>query len=519
MYPFPQVAIIEEPQSRGFRFRYECEGPSHGGLQGTSSERGRKTYPSIKIENYDGPARIEVSLVNVDNDKNHPHKLVGKNCEDGICVMEVKETYGPIHFQNMSVQHVTKKKAVEVLQKRIKNKLLRDKKIFLRNLNAIVSLSTSEQAKSTQLNNVKLCFQVYVQDSETQQCIIALPPVYSNSIHDSKSPGASTLKICRMDKYGGCCTGNEEVFLLCEKVQKEDIAVKFFELDSQNGEIKWESFGNFGPLDVHRQFAIVFRTPSYFNTNIEKAVNVFIVLQRKSDGETSDPKSFTYYPQNLGKAYSSRSIKIIERTLTAMQDYAETSDIRYLLLVQRHLASVQNKNGDLPIHLAVINDQLPALQSFLGVMSTLPNCNHKVNSFNYLRQTPLHLAVLTKQPSAIELLLHYGADPGIMDRYGNTAANLAVQCNNIPCLKSLLKYLRPGVKATSPFPELNYMNYGGFCPAHIAAQNGNVEILRLLYKGKACLDLPDGKSGRTPLHHAVESDDLSVASYLLMEVS
>lgn len=23
-----------------------------------------------------------------------------------------------------------------------------------------------------------------------------------------------------MDKYGGCCTGNEEVFLLCEKVQK-----------------------------------------------------------------------------------------------------------------------------------------------------------------------------------------------------------------------------------------------------------------------------------------------------------
>lgn len=35
-----------------------------------------------------------------------------------------------------------------------------------------------------------------------------------------EAPGANALKICRMDKYGGCCTGNEEVFLLCEKVQK-----------------------------------------------------------------------------------------------------------------------------------------------------------------------------------------------------------------------------------------------------------------------------------------------------------
>lgn len=34
---------------RGFRFRYGCEGPSHGGLPGASSEKGRKTYPTVKV--------------------------------------------------------------------------------------------------------------------------------------------------------------------------------------------------------------------------------------------------------------------------------------------------------------------------------------------------------------------------------------------------------------------------------------------------------------------------------------
>ena len=45
----PRVVIEEQPQQRGFRFRYECEGPSHGGLQGEKTERSRKTHPSIRV--------------------------------------------------------------------------------------------------------------------------------------------------------------------------------------------------------------------------------------------------------------------------------------------------------------------------------------------------------------------------------------------------------------------------------------------------------------------------------------
>ena len=36
----------------------------------------------------------------------------------------------------------------------------------------------------------------------------------------SEAPSASNLKICRMDRNSGCVTGNDEVYLLCDKVQK-----------------------------------------------------------------------------------------------------------------------------------------------------------------------------------------------------------------------------------------------------------------------------------------------------------
>lgn len=48
------------PPQRGFRFRYGCEGPSHGGLPGASSEKGRKTYPTVKVSTALGRGRGSV---------------------------------------------------------------------------------------------------------------------------------------------------------------------------------------------------------------------------------------------------------------------------------------------------------------------------------------------------------------------------------------------------------------------------------------------------------------------------
>ena len=43
------VKILEQPASKGLRFRYECEGRSAGSIPGTNSTNEHKTYPTIKV--------------------------------------------------------------------------------------------------------------------------------------------------------------------------------------------------------------------------------------------------------------------------------------------------------------------------------------------------------------------------------------------------------------------------------------------------------------------------------------
>lgn len=75
------------------------------------------------------------------------------------------------------------------------------------------------------------------------------------------------------------------------------------------------------------QYAIVFKTPPYHSTEIERPVTVFLQLKRKKAGDSSDPKQFTYIPQVQGQPRP-----LPRHSLTFPQVVALTSS---LLLRQR----------------------------------------------------------------------------------------------------------------------------------------------------------------------------------------
>uniref|UniRef100_A0A8B9IS03 Nuclear factor NF-kappa-B p105 subunit n=1 Tax=Amazona collaria TaxID=241587 RepID=A0A8B9IS03_9PSIT len=298
---------------RGFRFRYVCEGPSHGGLPGASSEKNKKSYPQVKICNYVGPAKVIVQLVT--NGKYvhlHAHSLVGKFCEDGVCTVNAGPKDMVVGFANLGILHVTKKKVFETLEARMIDACKKgynpgllvhpelgylqaegcgDRQLTDRE---IIRQAAVQQTKEMDLSVVRLMFTAFLPDSNGS-FTRKLDPVISDAIYDSKAPNASNLKIVRMDRTAGCVTGGEEIYLLCDKVQKDDIQIRFYEEDENGG--TWEGFGDFSPTDVHRQFAIVFKTPKYRDVNITKPASVFVQLRRKSDLETSEPKPFLYYPE------------------------------------------------------------------------------------------------------------------------------------------------------------------------------------------------------------------------------
>ncbi|KAL2079089.1 hypothetical protein ACEWY4_024833 [Coilia grayii] len=275
----PYTEIIEQPKARGMRFRYKCEGRSAGSIPGEKTNDTTKTHPAIKVHNYSGPIRVRISLVTKSQPyKPHPHELVGKDCKHGYYEADLQERR--VHsFQNLGIQCVKKKDVAEAVSCRLQTQNnpfnIPDAKVW---------------EEDYDLNAVRLCFQVSITLSNGD--VHALEPVVSQPIYDNRAPNTAELKICRVNKNSGSCRGGDEIFLLCDKVQKEDIEVRFFR-DS------WEGKGSFSQADVHRQVAIVFRTPAYCDTNLSEPVCVKMQLRRPSDREVSEPMDFQYLPLEL----------------------------------------------------------------------------------------------------------------------------------------------------------------------------------------------------------------------------
>ncbi|XP_069036475.1 transcription factor p65, partial [Lepisosteus oculatus] len=272
----PFIEIIEQPKQRGMRFRYKCEGRSAGSIPGEKSNDTTKTHPAIKIHNYSGPVKVRISLVTKTTPyKPHPHELVGKDCKHGYYEAELQDRR--VHsFQNLGIQCVKKKDVVEAVG------------IRLQTQNNPFNIPESEVwGEEYDLNAVRLCFQATITLPSGE--LYQLEPVVSQPIYDNRAPNTAELKICRVNRNSGSCRGGDEIFLLCDKVQKEDIEVRFFR-DS------WEGRGSFSQADVHRQVAIVFRTPPYSNPNLTEPVKVKMQLRRPSDREVSEPMDFQYLP-------------------------------------------------------------------------------------------------------------------------------------------------------------------------------------------------------------------------------
>lgn len=80
------------------------------------------------------------------------------------------------------------------------------------------------------------------------------------------------MTICKLSHCSSSCAGGQEIILLCEKVVKEDIKVKFFEeIDNKT---VWEDYGTFIQSSVHKQVAISLKTPKYNRVAVESVAKV-----------------------------------------------------------------------------------------------------------------------------------------------------------------------------------------------------------------------------------------------------
>lgn len=165
-------------------------------------------------------------------------------------------------------------------------------------------------------------------------------------------------------------------------------------------------------------------------------------------------------------------------------------------------------DGDTFLHLAIIH---AAAEQALGAVKLSTSDPGFLDSQNHLKQTPLHLAVITEQPQITQALLKAGCDPELRDFQGNTALHLACERGSLRAVGLLTQHCRrPQLQAL-----LQTVNYSGRTCLHVAALHGFLAIVEQLVSLGADINAPEPCNGRTALHLAVDLQNADLVSELV----
>ncbi|KAL0267461.1 UNVERIFIED_CONTAM: hypothetical protein PYX00_009721 [Menopon gallinae] len=183
----------------------------------------------------------------------------------------------------------------------------------------------------------------------------------------------------------------------------------------------------------------------------------------------------------------------------------------------------QDDDGDTQLHIAIIQGFIEVVFSLIR-MAPHPRF---LDILNDVVQSPLHLAVLTHQSRIVRQLIVSGASVERRDRHGNTPLHLACEIGDFECVKALtesiavLEVANAGLLysgCTQQVPQdFEERNYEGETCLHLSAYGGHLDILRHLIWFGADVNAREGKSGRTILHHAVETRNTKLLRFLLDE--
>lgn len=114
------VSIVEQPSPAGVRYRYESEVRASN-LHGEHSTEALTTFPTIEVLGSDPVADLIVVVSCVTSDqpyRPHPHKIIGDNCEHGVCRMLVPNGCRRISFTSLGIQCMRRRDVEQSLRQR-----------------------------------------------------------------------------------------------------------------------------------------------------------------------------------------------------------------------------------------------------------------------------------------------------------------------------------------------------------------------------------------------------------------
>jgi ankyrin repeat protein len=177
------------------------------------------------------------------------------------------------------------------------------------------------------------------------------------------------------------------------------------------------------------------------------------------------------------------------------------SEINARHLIQKGAdPTIANKEGDTPLHLAVLYCRIWYTEYIETISLILENDQVDINRRGNNGRTPLHHAIKGSNVITVRYLLKKGADLNVADENGATPLHLAAETVSYTETTELIDFILETGKC-----NINGVDNYGRTPLHYAIEEypATINVRRLIEMG-ADPGIAD-KNGVTPLHMAAEN--------------
>lgn len=184
--------------------------------------------------------------------------------------------------------------------------------------------------------------------------------------------------------------------------------------------------------------------------------------------------------------------------------HGKCSALQVLLKAGVELGEVDNRQWS-PVHHSAFHGRLGILQLLVKLSEVDTSLEDSEGN------TPAHLAAAEGHLDCLRLLVYHKREP--MDviiarnNEGSTPKDLAIKFHKQECVDFL-------ELAETEVDELDYKETGKF-PAHVAAKEGNLQLLSMLIKEGHCGINDKDQSGSTPAHKASGSGQTECLQWLI----
>ncbi|KAL3307263.1 hypothetical protein Ciccas_014227, partial [Cichlidogyrus casuarinus] len=191
--------------------------------------------------------------------------------------------------------------------------------------------------------------------------------------------------------------------------------------------------------------------------------------------------------------------QVTETGDTCLHLACKSNDVKLFNLIFRKDTDAldkRNRSGQSPLHYAATHDCDSVADELIKKRANLELQDYK-------KRTPLFIAVQFSSAKTLELLLSKGASVHTVDRLLKTCVSRAVEKSSFEVFQILLNHILDNFQHL-----LNQGDDNRYTPLHTAAENGKIEMVKVLLGSEGINTVARDYKKRTALHLAARRGHL-----------